>query len=178
MNSVSHQRFTDWELIVIADGCQRTMDILTTEYGYLLPRLSAYLIEKQKTFSGRVRNAGIAKATGEWITYLDTDDYWGEHHLQILADGIKKHPSANWLYYNDWTPSGENKFRQRAVNIERKGHHGTANVTYRRSLNVLWKDETYDHDWHFISELKRHGGAFPCKTPEYFVCHVPGKFDV
>ncbi|MFM6993729.1 MAG: glycosyltransferase family A protein, partial [Sediminibacterium sp.] len=99
INSVLAQSFEDWELVVIADGCEKT-EIIVKPYVYeYLPKVRLLQIPKQKTWSGAVRNAGIFNAKGEIIIYLDVDDYWGTDHLKIVNDNFKKN---DWVIFNDW----------------------------------------------------------------------------
>ncbi len=46
---------------------------------------------------GAARNAGLDVATGEWITYLDGDDVWGEWILKAAAELIGDHSTADIL---------------------------------------------------------------------------------
>lgn len=177
VDSVLTQTLKSWELIVIADGCQKTMEILNQKYALYNHNISAYLIAKQKTFSGKVRNVGIKNAIGDWITYLDTDDCLGPDHLKILYQTIQSKPDAAWLYYNDLAQKS-GVWHERTVDMMRKGRHGTANITHKRSLQVYWTDESYDHDRIFVNELKKHSPAVASPTPQYFVCHIPGKYDI
>ena len=85
IDSVIAQTFTDWELIVVADGCMKTMAIVAR---YDDPRIKAVKIDKRPWWDGAPRNKGIELAAGEYIIYIDNDDYWGEGHLQGIADEI------------------------------------------------------------------------------------------
>ena len=53
-------------------------------------------------FHGAPRNKGIELAAGEYIIYIDNDDYWGEGYLQGIADEIG---DLDWAYFNDWVLS-------------------------------------------------------------------------
>ena len=44
---------------------------------------------------GAARNAGLDVATGEWITYLDGDDVWGEWILKAAAELIQEYSHAD-----------------------------------------------------------------------------------
>ena len=88
IDSVLAQNYEDWELIVVSDGCQRTMEIVKPLVYENLPKVRLIQIPKQKIWSGAVRNAGIFKADGEIITYLDCDDKLGVNHLQIINDNF------------------------------------------------------------------------------------------
>ncbi len=85
VNSVINQTFEDWQLIVVADGCQKTVDIISKITD---KRVSVIYIEKAPFWDGLPRNTGIENAEGELITYIDNDDYWGVNHLKILHKNI------------------------------------------------------------------------------------------
>lgn len=69
LDSVASQTYTDYELIVICDACKDNTAEIAREYG-------ANVIEVDYTNSGLTRNAGLDVATGEWVLFMDDDDWW------------------------------------------------------------------------------------------------------
>lgn len=185
IDSALGQRFTDFELIVISDGCQRTIDLVQEHYEGEGDRLQLIQIPEQPLWSGTPRNTGIEKAKGSWILYLDIDDMIGPDHLSIIDQELRRFPAAAWVYYNDFlamTTSTTEKplFKERSCIIERKGRNGTANICHQRSLFsvVRWDHlPTYEHDWHFIRRLAHQKPYERIKTAQYFVCHYPDIID-
>lgn len=169
IKSVIDQSFQDWELLVIADGCKETFEIMK---GYTDRRINCSLIEKQKHLSGKVRNRGIVDAEGEYILYLDIDDYFGEGYLQKLFNEIQI-TKSDWYYFNDliWSKT---KWTERIVHIQSRGHHGTSNICHAKEMNALWETDGYLHDHHFVQQLLKKSKGAKIKTPGYFVCHIPG----
>jgi glycosyltransferase involved in cell wall biosynthesis len=174
IESVRSQTYDSWELIIVADGCSKTFDMVSSLYRDD-NRIGCYLIEKQPLWSGVPRNVGQKYAKGVWTTYLDIDDQFGNDHLTKLALGIDMATSAgqkfDWVFYNDHIAIAERPCKPV------QGRCGTSNVTFRRSLNVQWKDATYLHDWRFIQELLKHPYV-TIPTPEYHVMHVPRRVDL
>ncbi len=78
--SVLQQTYTDFEVIVIDDG--------STDDGFALVSqftdARILLVQQPNLGAAAARNAGIEKATGELIAFLDADDYWFPHHLETL----------------------------------------------------------------------------------------------
>lgn len=174
IDSVRSQTFDDWELIILADGCQRTYQIVTDYYGSD-NRIDCILIAKQPTLDPAIRNVPIKHSAGEWITYLDSDDYLGSKHLEIINAGTESNPEAEWLFYNDYVPINGWTEQERQLKFTKCG---TANITHRRSLGVEWKSSRYAHDdWTLIRDLMKFKHAI-IPTPQYYICHIPNKFDV
>jgi glycosyltransferase involved in cell wall biosynthesis len=177
VESVLKQKFSDWELIIVADGCKRTKEVIMPYFVEYMPKIRLIEIPKQKIWSGTVRNAGIYKATGEIITYLDIDDMLGENHLQIINDNFG---DSDWVFFNDliWK-NGE--FVENHCNMNVKGQCGTSNFAHKRYLDVYWNDDSYLHDYMIIKNLQARSSNYkviPCS--EYHICHRPNnpKFDV
>ena len=167
INSVLSQSFTDFELIVIADGCEKTKNLVTTNFAD--KRLVLLECKHKAIFDNLPRNTGIEAAQGEYIIYIDVDDYWGEDHLKKIEKNLGNY---DWVWYNDIIFSGE--WIERACNIKSLGGCGTSNVCYKRSLNLRWGRPGYAHDFHFLQLLLRFPNNTKIETPEYFVCHIPG----
>jgi glycosyltransferase involved in cell wall biosynthesis len=54
------------------------------------------------------RNYGIAKAKGEWIAFLDSDDEWLPHKLERQMDYLEKHPETRILQSQEqWIRNGK-----------------------------------------------------------------------
>lgn len=169
VKSVIDQTYEDWELIIIADGCELTFD-LSGQFSND-SRVSCYLIPKQQIWSGTARDLGKMQAAGEYCLYLDTDDYYAKNHLETINDQIG---SFDWVWYNDFIWNGKS-WIERKCNIRRLGFNGTSNVCFKRSLNVSWSVYTgYAHDYYFNQQLLKVSGKFAgIRTPGYYVCHLP-----
>lgn len=149
------------ELIVVSDGCEKTIEIVQN-----YPSVKLVKLTKQPTFSGNVRQAGINVASYDWICYLDSDDEFAPNHLQTLIDNIDD--NYDWFYYDDIVG---NDRRISAVSICRIG---TSTICHKKNLPAVWPTG-YGHDWYFITQL----GANYKKIDHagYIVHHVPGKLD-
>jgi len=174
ITSVLEQNYKDYELIVIADGCEKTANIVREFQSEKI-----VLIRANKQIDlvgvGRLRNLGITHAKHDWITYLDSDDVLGENHLLTLSQNL----NAEWLFYNDYYFNKYQKVFEERECIIKSGRCGTSNFTHLRSLNCKWQDySSYGFDdWNMIKSLMKFQHN-KIETPEYFVCHSPGEYDI
>ena len=93
--SVQAQSYPDWELIVADDGstddsCQRLADLAED-------RLEVLPFEHSGNLA-RLRNAAAARATGEYLAFLDSDDLWHPDKLQRQLDALAASRSATWSF--------------------------------------------------------------------------------
>ncbi|MEM9836104.1 MAG: glycosyltransferase [Bacteroidota bacterium] len=85
VQSVVHQTFTDWELIVVDDGSTPPLDRASLP---LDDRIQ--LISKTNAGPGAARRYGVAQARGRYFCFLDDDDYFFPDHLSILKNTLKR----------------------------------------------------------------------------------------
>jgi len=85
IGSVLGQTFTDFELLVIGDGC--TDDSATVVQAIADPRVRWIGIARTGHQSGP-NNAGLEQAAGDVIAYLGHDDVWFPHHLATVVAAI------------------------------------------------------------------------------------------
>lgn len=85
IGSVLDQTFTDFELLVIGDGCTDDSERVVAEIPD--PRVRWINIDRSGHQSGP-NNEGLRQARGELIAYLGHDDLWLPHHLSALVAAI------------------------------------------------------------------------------------------
>lgn len=82
---ISHE---DYEIICVNDGSKdKSLDILN-EYGSRYS--SIRVIDKENGGVSSARNAGIDAATGDWIWFVDADDFIGKNVLGALESAVKE----------------------------------------------------------------------------------------
>ncbi|MBQ6272839.1 MAG: glycosyltransferase [Oscillospiraceae bacterium] len=87
VDSVLAQTFEDFELVLVDDGSKDGSGAICDAYAARDARVKVF--HKKNGGSSSARNLGIEKATGDYLLFLDSDDYWsGAEALSDLADQI------------------------------------------------------------------------------------------
>lgn len=89
IKSVLQQSFLDFELILVNDGS--TDESVTKIESFSDSRTTYYT--KENGGASSARNFGLEKAKGNYITFLDADDYWYPDFLQEMASSIEEFPN-------------------------------------------------------------------------------------
>lgn len=85
IQSVLNQTYKDWEMIIVDDGSEDHSVEIIKKYEQLYPQKITG-IYKENGGQASAMNAGFARAKGEIIAFLDSDDYWFSEKLERIAD--------------------------------------------------------------------------------------------
>ena len=91
LKSIHAQTHRNYEVLVINDGGEDVGQIVK---GFAKTK---YLSHPDNRGLPAARNTGLRAAKGEWIAYLDDDDWFYPHHLELLTSCTSK---ARFLYSN------------------------------------------------------------------------------
>ena len=113
--SVLAQTYEEWELIIIDDGS--TDDTYKVCNSFNDPRIK-YTYQNNSERSA-ARNKGIDIAKGEWVCFLDSDDYFLPNHLEQLTNTIKQENLKNViLACGLYTEKNGNRTKKKLLNFE------------------------------------------------------------
>jgi len=90
LKSVIDQTYTHWEAIIIDN--HSTDDTKSVVNGYKDPRIKLMQIHNNGVIAAS-RNKGIQNARGQWVAFLDSDDWWHpeklERSIEVLNEGAQ-----------------------------------------------------------------------------------------
>ena len=88
IESILQQSYIKWELILVNDGSPDRSGEICDEYARIDDRIK--VIHKENGCLSSARNAGLDIMTGEYVTFLDSDDFWHKDYLEVLMFFVKK----------------------------------------------------------------------------------------
>jgi hypothetical protein len=146
LRSVAAQDYPDYEAIVADDGSDAEVQAFQDALVGELPRFRVHRIRPAGSAGatpGATRNAGLRLARGEFVAFLDDDDYWVRtDHLSVAADQLRRH-GADFFFGNmqgvkgetvvkpDWFPDSPALTAGRRV--------GDAPAVFEVSAGSFWK---------------------------------------
>lgn len=122
LESVLAQSYPDFELIVVDDCSPDACGAIADEFAALDPRVRVVRLARNEGL-GPARNAGMERAGGDYLVFLDGDDTLVPHALRGIADRIKETGEPDVLVYDYartyWT--GETVRNQAAAHLTEQG---------------------------------------------------------
>lgn len=99
VRSVQSQNYDNIEILIVDDGSDDHTQAVIVALQKEMPNIIYCHNEKSKGPSG-ARNTGISKATGDYITFLDSDDIWLNNHLNEGLEILNQNPTIDVLFGN------------------------------------------------------------------------------
>lgn len=88
IDSVKVQTYTNWEMIMVDDGSKDHSTVMIDEATSHDGRIIA--IHQENAGAGEARNRGIDVATGDYVVFLDSDDYIDKDYFSLLLPKAKE----------------------------------------------------------------------------------------
>lgn len=182
--SVFRQTWRDLEVIVVVDGPDP--DTIAVLQSIDDPRLRVVANERSLTAAG-ARNAGLDRATGEWIAFLDDDDEWASDKLEKqLAYAADRGPALITCLSRVLTPTTsfvrpsvaydnslpiDDYLFDRPSPFHNSGFIQTSSYLLPRVLceGVRFCTDTPHDDWDFLLRLSKQHGVRVETAPEILV---------
>jgi len=95
LNSVINQTYHNWEAIIIDNN---STDETYKIFDKITDSRIRYLKINNNGIIAKSRNVGIKEANGEWIAFLDSDDFWSEEKLEVCIRNIND--SIDFIYHD------------------------------------------------------------------------------
>ncbi len=111
LDSVFCQTYERWEAIVVDNHSTDNTDEIVS--GFKDSRLTYLKIHNNGVIAAS-RNAAIHTANGEWVAFLDSDDWWTANKLQACIDSAVD--SVDLIYHDLQIVRKRAAFRGRSVN--------------------------------------------------------------
>ena len=122
IRSIIGQSMTDFELLLIDDGTPDKAGIICEEWAKRDRRIKVF--HKDNGGLSDARNYGIDRATGDYLTFVDSDDYVDTDYLAYLYGLIQDVPNCAVSACNHYIVRG----KKRTKNIKMKN----ASVVYTK----------------------------------------------
>lgn len=140
IESIRNQTYANQEIILINDGSPDNSPRICDKYAGIDDRIK--VIHKENGGISDARNVGIDAATGDYLVFLDSDDYIEKNMVEKAIDSIQATDAdiAIWGYYADFVDK-EEKLKNSVLWIQQAG-------LYSRS-----EMKDYPIDYKFINNL-------------------------
>ena len=89
LDSLLEQTMSDIEIIVINDGSTENIDVIIENYN----NKKIKYIKKENEGIGKTRNLGINIAKGQYIMFVDSDDYVDKNYVKSLYEAVHNNNS-------------------------------------------------------------------------------------
>jgi glycosyltransferase involved in cell wall biosynthesis len=140
ISSVLNQAFDDYELIIVDDGSKDESAVIAAQT--ILGHARCRLLKQENAGVSEARNKGAAVSQGEYLCFLDADDWWESLFLAEMDKFVSVFPDAG-IYGSNYTIVNETKHKTHVANVGvaqgfEKGYINYCQVYAKTMAMPLW----------------------------------------
>ncbi len=214
IESFKNQISKNCEFIIVADGCMLTFNTYLAKYQHDANIKIAYVDKKgvgkmydnvtedKKFYRGLPRQIGLEMATGEVVSYMDSDDFLLPTFTLGILSSYNMKPDADWFINRSWYDNIEADWEKETVfdSFDRSGAIRIEGIpskwaatklkdnlivlspwllAHKKSVNIKWRDTVgHSEDVDFNTRLRMdYKNGFVYAVPAYVRCHYTGQWD-
>jgi glycosyltransferase involved in cell wall biosynthesis len=170
LQSVIDQTYMNWEVIIIDNHSSDNTESVVLSFDN--PKIKLLKIHNNGVIAAS-RNLGVNKAKGDWIAFLDSDDFWYQSKLEAVVNNIRQDNtidvfSTDEIQVNEITgskkiirygPSGSNFYQVLLTEGNRVSPSATLvrhkfmienSILFRENINFVTVED-YDF-WMFLAK--------------------------
>ena len=131
--SVINQSYENWELILVDDGSNDKSSQIVD--GFAEKNEKVIAIHQQNAGPGIARNNGIKKATGDYVVFLDSDDYIDIDYFTLLAPKAEK---VDVVFIDVLQVTSDGKTLSKELMSEYKGWNNDRIIRSQMTGKIPW----------------------------------------
>lgn len=134
VQSVINQSYSNWELILVDDGSPDHCPEMCDKFASIDKRIK--VIHKNNGGLSSARNAALKVFKGDYVTFLDSDDFWHHDYLKILIEACLKNDAQ--ISQCNFVRGSETIFPNISVNPIYKCYSNHTIFTQLAAKIVVW----------------------------------------
>lgn len=131
LDSIFQQTFSDYEVIVVNDGTKdNSMDIVKN--------YPVKIINQPNSGLSEARNNGVKSATGDYLIFLDSDDYWENDLLKKVNESLSNKPDVVRFQIQEIYENGRKTEYQENSFVNKSGEEAFKLLTSYHFVENAW----------------------------------------
>ncbi len=182
LDSIKQQTYTDFEVIIVDDCSTDNSVNIIQDYVNQDRRFKLVQQSKNKGVSA-ARNTALDIAAGEYIIFIDADDWVDKKMFENVEKGFRNNPTADVVWFNSYAYNEQNGEKRLFDQIKRKDHIEQSNEKELLYIvGCLW-DKAYKRSKIEEAHLRFPEGlivedtyftfAYSSKYPTYYMMNEP-----
>jgi glycosyltransferase involved in cell wall biosynthesis len=153
LESIKAQTYSNWEVIIVDDGSPDNSGKIADQYSEMDKKFK--VIHKENGGVSSARNRGLREAIGEFVLFIDSDDWISKNHIEYLLEMQKKDDADMCISTSLYTKMNEKQSKHISIKtitpdeasallLSPGMYVGTYGKLYRRSWlieNNIWQNE-------------------------------------
>jgi glycosyltransferase involved in cell wall biosynthesis len=99
LDSIKNQTYKNYEVLITNDGSTDNTEKVLKEYKRLNPGFPLSFVTQKNKGVSSARNNAIFRSSGDYIAFLDQDDWWFPNKLEMAAEVLSSNRDIDILYH-------------------------------------------------------------------------------
>ena len=180
LDTIRAQTYGDYEVLIIDDGSADPTKELCDKYASTDEKFKVFHRENGGVASAR--NQGIELSKGEWITFVDSDDWLDEYYLEGLVATLADNPDATVVVATKVRVNDDSDLYFKGINLDALEQGSTAETVIKNMPHSMWsymfkreclENVRVDTSLHFYEDLDFILQVYKTNRPTA-LCNVGG----